>query len=166
MSGLRTFDEAYRHLIGRGPESPERLRAAQLAAERSEHLRANGWTCRAWCPTSRDSPATIRRWKGYPREWDATLTHGWLDHPYRVVNKASGRTVFVAEPYALYDDALVGLAQLVQQGWSVEILPEMALHFPGWTIAIWIERQKAPAELIATNSGPTAWRDGEEPTDE
>lgn len=144
MTEIRTYEEAYVAIVGRHSEAqarPEDLAAVRLAAERSQILTEQGWEEREWRPC-RGRP--LAKYNGAGRFWEWDGHPHWLDHPYRLVNKAKGREVFVAEPYGITGDDLESLLKLETEGWDVIIDAGMALHFPGWTIAIWLERPKAP----------------------
>lgn len=148
MSALRTYPEAYRHIVGRDNEAsaePERLAAARMAAIRSNWLRSDGWKVLPWRPTTPNSPARQSKGiRGYYKYWEfdrSRLGH-WFDHPYRLVNRNKGITIFVAEPYQINGEDLVQLAALEQEGWDVTIWPEKALHFPGSTTAVWLRKRR------------------------
>jgi len=51
-------------------------------------------------------------------------------------------TVYVAEPYSLEGDDFVELAELVKDGWHVQISEGLSLWNPGQTIPIWITKAK------------------------
>lgn len=143
MAMIRTYEEAYAAIVGHHSEaqaSPERLAAARMAAQRSQILKKQGWEEREWRPY-RGRP--LAKYHGLCRFWDWDEHPHWLDHPYRLVNKAKGRDVFVAEPYGITSEDLESLRKLETEGWDVIIDAVLALHFPGWTIAIWLERPKA-----------------------
>lgn len=142
---LRTYPEAYRHIVGFENEAnadPSRLRAAMEVAERSRLAKEAGFRVFAWRPGP-GTPAAGRV-TGYGPYWefDPELTAGWLDHPYKL-RSSDGRTIFVSEPYGLSPSAITNLNRLQESGWSVDVRPERALHYPGRTIAIWITRKAA-----------------------
>ena len=140
MSGLRSYEEAYRHIVGKMPESdadPERVAAARMAAGRSSAFRKQGWECREW----RAGPK--RPWfhkEGSLWQWDTP----YADHPYRLVQRSTGRELFIFEPYDLGDDYMPRLAEIRERGWEVRISAGWALHYPGRTVAVSLER-KGPA---------------------
>ncbi len=65
----------------------------------------------------------------------------WMDHPYKLL-PPKGEHVFVAEPYGLSGPGLANLAQLSKAGWRIAVRPDLALHYPGRTVAIWVRRQE------------------------
>jgi len=140
MSAIRSYSEAYLHIVGRRPEveaDPERLAAARMAAINSLILKTHGWVCRRWVPFYHRPLAYKAKWGG----WDWIERPSWLDHPYRLVNKEKGREIFVAEPYGLSLENFESLNKLEAEGWVIDITAEGALHFPGSTIRVGIEKK-------------------------
>jgi hypothetical protein len=130
-----------RRFVGRdAAPTPEQRAAADEAWCRVQLLTNTGWKMRAWHPTSPGSPCTVKL-DGYPgaRDWDHQMIAGWMDHAYRLI-APDGRAVFVSEPYGVDGDALVRLTYLHSNGWRVALRPEIALHYPGRTVAIWIRK--------------------------
>jgi hypothetical protein len=112
----------------------ERLGAAMMAASRECGMAAAGWQRRRW---DRYGPDTER----YPGNAWAIHGHpGYLDHPYRL-KPPEGPAWYVGEPYQLEADAILHLADLIRQGWSVTVRADRALHFPGHTLSVWVRRQ-------------------------
>jgi hypothetical protein len=139
MNGFPYKNQIARRFIGRGEHTTsERLAAIEEVAHRVEGLVAQGWRMRPWHPTSPGSPCVER--DGGRLDWDTRLIAGWMDHPYRLIPPGAEPPVFVSEPYQLDDRSLVRLAYLQNCGWRVDVRPEMALHYPGRTVAIWIRR--------------------------
>ena len=50
-------------------------------------------------------------------------------------------TIYVSEPYDLYDEAFGEMAKLVEEGWDVRIVIDRSLWNPGRTIPIWMSRE-------------------------
>lgn len=96
-----------------------------------ERLGRQGWKLREW--KQRGSPVPIRNGRSTPGRW--------LDHPYRLVNPGTGEVVWVTEPYGIELDDIAELAQLRDEGWDVSLNANYAMHYPGWTIAVWIRRK-------------------------
>lgn len=107
------------------------LESAKEAAMRSTAL-LKGWSEKRWTPRKGQPFSYLHDgvW-----EWESYLC---LDHQYRLVRP--GREVFVSEPYGLDPNDIEALNELATQGWEVSIHPERAVHFPGRTVAIWMER--------------------------
>ena len=68
---------------------------------------------------------------------DFRQRYSWEDHCYMLKHKEVP-TVYVSEPYHLEGDDFVELAELVKDGWHVQISEGLSLHNPGQTIPIWI----------------------------
>jgi hypothetical protein len=103
---------------------------------------AKGWSYRAWRPTSPGSPCVERTsWGGgsYMAFADE-MTPGWMDHLYRLI-RPDKRVVYVSEPYGVDGAVLARLVTTLGDDWCVRLRPEVALHYPGHTLAIWIERK-------------------------
>lgn len=148
MAEMRTFQQAYRDIVGRVAESDaeaRRLRAAHRVAEVSRVLAAAGWVEKRWTAGTPGSPCTRRVVVGGTsyryKDWDVELTGGWLDHPYRLVNATTKQTRFIAEPYGLDTEDIVRLGKIAERGWEVTISATLALHFPGETVAVILTRR-------------------------
>ncbi len=132
---FRTYDEALTELH----DEPAARRAADLGA----YLREGGWHCQEWNAKLGDP--------GVTRSREGLRFASWMDHPYTLIT-AKGEEIFVAEPYDLNGTRLSALARLARQGWRVTVRPDLALHYPGRTIAIWIRKQAeaGPTPLLDT----------------
>lgn len=141
---VTSFPEAIKHHIWDNQKLDdvgfERVYAAREQVSRSKLLEERGWIERVWRPTSPGSPPVLlqreRKWS----QWSKLIT-GWMDHPYRLVNKSGGRVIFVSEPYGLWGEALKNLSKIQESGYMVRIDAVYALHFPGETVAIHIEKE-------------------------
>ena len=99
MALTDTLEQVRKRIVGtRPPFTPWRERMAEEAYATSQRLLKAGWVERDWRP-SKNSPAAYYHEGGF-WDWDE-LTKGWLDHPYRLVNKEQGLTLYVSEPYGL-----------------------------------------------------------------
>jgi len=67
------------------------------------------------------------------------IAYDWEDHCYMLKNKEVP-TVYVTEPYPEHveGETFMELAELVKDGWHVQISEGLSLHNPGRTIPIWI----------------------------
>ena len=65
--------------------------------------------------------------------------YDWEDHCYMLKHKEVP-TVYVSEPYVerVQGEAFSELADLVADGWHVQISEGLSLHNPGRTLPIWI----------------------------
>lgn len=107
------------------------LASALMGMVSSEVLRRDGWQFKpGWAPTEA-SPAG---------------EHVTVDHAYRLVHEEEERWLFISEPYPQTAERLAGLGALVEQGWHVEVRSGFALHYPGHTLRIQIERAGAITE--------------------
>lgn len=70
--------------------------------------------------------------KGPHNTWELPSKR-WIDHSYRL--RKNGRTVYVSEPYGMYEDAIEELFLLMACGWNVNVTGESE-YYPGWTIKI------------------------------
>lgn len=114
--------------------------AATMARERKALLEKTGWKrLEQW---DRNGPG-VRR--GPYNTWSLGPPVGCVyDHGYRLrctAEDGTTRTVYVSEPYELGNTALAALAALAADGWDVMIRADVATHFPGATVAVWIEHQ-------------------------
>jgi hypothetical protein len=66
-----------------------------------------------------------------------------VDHAYRLVHEEDERWLYVSEPYPQTAENLARLEGLVERGWHVEVRSGLALHYPGHTLRIQIERAGA-----------------------
>lgn len=123
---------------------PDLARAGGEAARRIALFQMHGWEIAGWQPGPMQ-PAAQRDRYWY---WNQVLISGWFDHPYRLRTPA-GQTIYVSEPYHIHTEGIENLARIAADGWSVEIMPEKALHFPGRTVAVWI-RRPVKAERMAS----------------
>ena len=74
----------------------------------------------------------------YPgRSLDEQHAYDWEAHCYMLKHKRVP-TVYVSEPYDLESEDFAELAELVKDGWHVQITEGLALYYPGHTIPIWI----------------------------
>jgi hypothetical protein len=143
-TGIQSYESAYQGLCGNKPEhevDSSRLRATLELVDNSQVLKKAGWQTRTWSPTKQGPAAKKEGWGGYG--WDESLIRGWFDHPYRAVNKESGRTLYVSEPYGVTTEGLANLVRISEMGWSVLLDASFALHFPGRTVRVIFEREKA-----------------------
>lgn len=76
------------------------------------------------------------RGPAYNRELRA-YTGGFIDHPYRVVRE-DGRQSFVSEPYSLGTSQIIELAELILQGWEVDVSGD-GMHYPHRTVKVVLE---------------------------
>lgn len=107
------------------------LGATIMGLVSAELLRRDGWRRKpGWAPS------------------DATPSTDLVpvDHPYRLVNEEQERWIYVSEPYPQNAQELAGLSALVDDGWHVEVRSGLALHYPGHTLRIGIEREGALAD--------------------
>lgn len=102
-------------------------------------LEGAGWRKMPWTAGIRGSPGRKTFPGGHGAAcFDTALMYPWADHPYRLKH-ADGRVVYVAEPYGLTEESFEKLAELRRrEGWRVSIHADLAMHYPGWTIAIWL----------------------------
>jgi hypothetical protein len=120
----------------------ERTLSAVLGALRASAFIHGSWSLRAWRP-KRGQPAVERTSDG---SWEFAQHgfSGWIDHPYRLVRKrkdGSTRELFVAEPYSLDAEGLRALVALADEDWLVSVGADWALHYPGSTLHITIEKR-------------------------
>jgi hypothetical protein len=96
-------------------EDSERLIAAWLRAQRCQHFNLNGFK---------------------PDDWrgEGLRARPWMDHTYRLTHPARG-TRLRSEPYQLDDECILDLANLISQGYHVDIDAD-GLHFPGRTVRV------------------------------
>ncbi len=148
MNGFPSPEQVRARFIWRQTEpTPERLTAIEIINERIAELVAQGWKRRDWRPTTPGSPFVKRQESHYGRylDWDSTIvTTEWFDHPYRLI-APDGRSVFVSEPYGVEAEGIAHLAAMLGDGWNVRVLADMAIHYPGWTVAIWITKKAGAA---------------------
>lgn len=57
-----------------------------------------------------------------------------LDHLYRI--KHDSNVTYITEPYQLEEDEILLIAEVIKSGWQVDIHSQIALHYPGRTIAV------------------------------
>ena len=91
--------------------------------------RVDGWNLR--CPSPH----------GRPKRKRDRIPYDWEDHCYMLKHEELP-TVYVPEPYHLECDDFVELAELVKDGWHVQISEGLSLWNPGQTIPIWITKAK------------------------
>lgn len=132
---FRTYDKALTDLHDEA--------AARRVADLSSYLREGGWQCQEWAAQPEDPGVTKRR--------GLLQFASWMDHSYKLITP-KGEEIFVAEPYELGRIALAELARLSRQGWRVSVRPDLALHYPGRTLAVWVRRQEGagPTPLLDT----------------
>lgn len=107
------------------------LASSLMGTINAELLRRDGWTLKpGWVPAS-----------GSPSQ---ELVE--VDHAYTLVNEEEERWLYVSEPYAQEGERLRDLEELVNQGWDVDVRAGLALHYPGHTLRIQIERAGAITE--------------------
>lgn len=129
----------------------ERCAAALMGVIRTEEYRRHGMKQRVWNETS-PAPGAKRVHFGHGYHgYMQTDGRVWIDHPYilHYPPREDGRKVkaYVSEPYRVFSDGVKRLAELVDEGWSVDIGAERALHFPGHTVQIKLtKRPKEQAE--------------------
>jgi hypothetical protein len=75
---------------------------------------------------------------GDRQAWLVRHIAGLLDHLYRIVTPEE--TVYVSEPYDLYD--FDGIAKARESGWDVTVSAARALHYPGRTVAVVFRRMR------------------------
>jgi hypothetical protein len=101
------------------PDKPHvRKRQLEILAT----LHREGWTVRAFkLPTALPFMGEIG---------------GMWDHGYRLVR--GSKTVYVGEPYRSNDAAMAQIDKMRYRGWNVTVHPDLALHYPGQTTAVWV----------------------------
>ena len=138
----RTFPQALVHLSGHTTEDgvdQDDVRAALQIQERCGWLKDLGWVIRPWLASAKSPFAKRERWDGHTF-WTREH-HGFLDHTYVLYNPKTKVKKFCAEPYHIIDDDLDALQGLREKGWEVFISTRMAIHYPGQTIRIEIQRE-------------------------
>lgn len=107
------------------------LAATLMGLVSAELLRRDGWSLKpGWAPVETSHAGTL-----VP-----------VDHAYRLVHEEEERRLYVSEPYPQTAATLSGLKALVAQGWHVDVRSGFALHYPGHTPRIQIERAGALSE--------------------
>mgnify|MGYP001244693426 CR=1 FL=1 len=107
------------------------LASALMGTVSAELLRRDGWTLRpGWMPV----------------ETSPSAEYVTVDHAYRLVHEEDERWLYISEPYPQTGDRLAELAALMEQGWHVEVRAGLALHYPGRTLRIQMERFGAITE--------------------
>jgi hypothetical protein len=110
------------------------LASALMGTISAELLRRDGWVRKpGWIPTESSPPGEF-------------VT---VDHAYRLVHEEEERWLYISEPYPQTGERLADLATLSEEGWHVDVRAGLALHYPGHTLRIQIERAGAltdPAE--------------------
>ncbi len=107
------------------------LAATLMGLVNAELLRRDGWSFKpSWAPVETSPTGTL-----VP-----------VDHAYRLVHEEDERWLYVSEPYPQTAETLSGLKALVAQGWHVDVRSGFALHYPGHTLRIQIERAGAISE--------------------
>lgn len=151
MSAFATYEVALRRLVDfrhvRTDEVEyEKRYAAIRIAQLSGALVEQGWVVRPWLVTTPGTPPVLRKHLeggGRYLYW-SKAREGWMDHPYRLVKMKDGVVVsarFVAEPYGITSEGMENLAKVAADGYEVTVDARLALHYPGLTVAIWIERR-------------------------
>jgi hypothetical protein len=79
----------------------------------------------------------IGKWgrKLAPGMGEARARPNWANHSYTLKDMEGG-ILHITEPYYLANTDIKALAELVDTGWNIEISPQLAMHFPGRTMAI------------------------------
>jgi hypothetical protein len=68
------------------------------------------------------------------------IRFSWEDHRY-MLRHSELPTIYVSEPYNLCDENFGEMAELVDEGWYVRIVPHRSLWNPGSTIPIWMSQE-------------------------
>ncbi len=112
------------------------LAATIMGMVSAELLRRDGWQLKpGW----------------FPGETSPLGEFVTVDHAYRLVHEEHERWLYISEPYPQTADDLARLSALVEQVWHVEVRSGLALHYPGHTLRIQLERAGAitePAEQV------------------
>lgn len=107
------------------------LASSLMGAINAELLRRDGWVLHpGWIAAGRLPPPEL-----VPQ-----------DHCYTLVNEEQERWLYISEPYPQTAESLAALAALAAVGWHVEVRSGLALHYPGHTLRIQIERAGAITE--------------------
>ena len=71
----------------------------------------------------------------------------WFDHGYR--RTIPGKLAqWISEPYQLGPEAILELADLISKGWVVRITGRDALHYPGDTVSVVMERESGESDRL------------------
>ena len=115
--------------------------------------RVTGWD--GDCPRYPGIPADEE-----PGESIGGRFYDWEDHCYMLKHK-DVPTVYVTEPYVerVQGEVFLELAELVKDGWYVQIAEGLSLHNPGRTLPIWITWHNKSTDhrlldVSLTNCGP------------
>jgi hypothetical protein len=117
----------------------DRVCAAIVTAARREAWARAGWRESANWDARGPGVTRLRGGAWSIRGADAP----YLDHGYRLLHQASGRALYVSEPYSLGEEALAALDQLRRAGWRVCVRGWGTRYFPGHTLAVVLERPGA-----------------------
>jgi hypothetical protein len=122
-------------------EDSERLIAAWLRAQRCQHFNLNGFKPDDWRGEGLpprvdddDDDATALDGLTVGSDFEGLRARPWMDHTYRLTHPARG-TRLRSEPYQLDDECILDLANLISQGYHVDIDAD-GLHFPGRTVRV------------------------------
>jgi len=107
--------------------------AARRVADLGAYLREGGWQYQEWLAQVGEP--------GVTRSGTGLRYAPWMDHLYKLITPQREQ-VFVAEPYEVSGAGLANLARLARQGWRISVRPDLALHYPGRTVAVWVWRQE------------------------
>ena len=114
------------------------LASALMGTISGELLRRDGWTRKpGWIPMEASPPEVF-------------VT---VDHAYRLVHEEDERWLYISEPYPQTGERLADLAALQAQGWHVDVRAGLALHYPGHTLRIQIERAGALTDPAERSTG-------------
>lgn len=119
----------------REKDTIRRLFAAFMSAQESDHIEEAGKNIKEW---DRKAPTAVDRDR---RGAYMIEKRGFVDHPYRIRDKESGRATYVSEPYEISEEGLRELVNLIDDGWSAYIRAD-GLHFPGLTVKVVLERKE------------------------
>lgn len=136
-------DRCIEDLSVRQWDTAERLLCAVLGAMRASVMLKQGASVRAWRP--RSGQPSVRRTVYGDWEFAKGASASWIDHPYRLVFKqedGSQHEYFCSEPYSLSAEALRDLVALADQGWSVSVGTDWALHYPGSTLHVRVSKPR------------------------
>ena len=136
-AGFQTYHDALRSFWTRPEEPPGYVTdAARRVEELGKVLLMAGWRKLRWTAGIPGNPLRHRcSWGGFDFDQELGAGH-WWDHAYRLVHKASGRVIYVGEPYQVEVEAMRSLSLLAERGWEIDIQPALALHYPGRTVAV------------------------------
>lgn len=121
-----------------------RVCSAGIAAIKSRKL-GHQYSFKDWHPGSK-SP--VCKYDEDCQSWDWDFFHRpWMDHLSRMVDKETKKVMYRSEPYELGEEAILCLAELVKEGWDVQVTGRYSTHFPGETVAVTFSEQDPDSEF-------------------